>query len=303
MQTSAFRPSRALGMIMLLFVNICWGLSFIASKFVLTAGLPPMTLACARYILTTVILLPVMQKDGKLPHIAHADWLWLLLSALFGVTLYYFFEYTGMLYTTASTASLILAAIPIFSLVYSALFLRQRAGWMRWVCVVLSMLGVFLVIRFGAGGLEGTGSLKGNLLILCCCLCWVAYIQIIDRLRGKYSSLTLTGWQAIIGMITLIPFALGEKARWVPIPPLGWVCVAALALICSALCYFLYAEALGAVGPFTASLFININPIAAVIGGVLILGETIAPMQLIGGALIALSLVITSLPGRAQKTS
>lgn len=299
---SPVRRSRTFGILALLLVNVFWGLSFIASKYALTAGLPPMTLATLRYLFTAATLTPLVLVRERSLHLKKSDLPAALLSALLGVTFYYFFEYTGMVYTTASTASLILAAVPVFSLLYDVLFQRKRASHMRWVSVALSLCGVFLVVGSGASGAR-SGSLQGNLLIVGCCLCWVAYIQISTNLRGKYSSLRLIAWQALCALVTLIPFALGERAQWVPVNALAWLCVLGLALICSALCYFLYAEALSAVDPFTASLFININPIAAVLGGMLLLGERLAAIQWLGGALILGSLLLNSgLPAKNRAT-
>lgn len=292
----ARRTSRPLALVFLFVVNVFWGLSFIASKYAL-GFFPPMTLAFLRYLMACVLLVPLSLAAEGRPRFARRDLPSLALSAVFGVTIYYFFEYTGMQFTTASTASLILAAVPALSLVYGALFRRKPLTLVRVVSVLLSLLGVLMVIS-SAGTVGGT--LKGNLMILMCCVTWVAYVEVNSGLRTRYSSLSLTTWQAVVALVTLLPFALNERARWLSVTPLAWVCVAALAIICSALCYFLYAEALSGVDAFTATLFININPIAAVLGGMLLLGERVSPLQLAGGALILLSLFADSFSGKLK---
>lgn len=300
MEKPTTKRSRAFALGALFLVNVFWGLSFIASKFALTNGFQPMTLAFWRYVVACLVMVPAaLLREGR-PRIEKADTLPLILSALFGITFYYFFEYTGMVYTTASTASLIIATIPVFSLLYAVLFKKMRVGRMRVLCTAVSLAGVFLVIRFGEGGGEGLGSMKGNLLILACCLCWVAYIEFNAKLRGRLPSLTLTACQSVIALATLFPFALREGELLPAAPPMAWACVVALAVVCSALCYFLYAEALGSVEAFTASMFININPISAVIAGFLLLGERLSPLQLMGGGLILGSLMLAN---RAQVES
>ena len=299
-QPSAPRRSRTFGIAALLLVNVFWGLSFIASKYALTAGFPPMTLATLRYLFAALVLTPLALRKPNGLRLERRDIPMAVFSSALGITLYYYLEYTGMMYTTASTASLILAAIPVFSLLYGVLFQRQRASGRQWLNVGLSLLGVFLIIGVDALG-AGAGSLRGNLMIVGCCLSWVGYIQTSARLRATYPSLKLTAWQALFALATLIPFALAERSRWVPVDALAWACAVGLALICSALCYFLYAEALSAVDPFTASLFININPIAAVLGGALLLGERMAAAQWVGGALILGSLLLNSRHARTDK--
>jgi len=292
-QLAPARRSRAFGIAALALVNVLWGLSFIASKYALTAGFPPMTLATVRYLFAAAILTPVALAREKSLRIHKRDLPLALLAAILGITMYYFFEYTGMTYTSASSAALILAGVPVLSLLYGIAFQRAKAGAPQWISLALSLLGVFAVIRFGESG-EFGGSLRGNLLILGCCVCWVLYIQCNAGLRGKYTGLRLTSWQALCALITLIPFALAERARWQPVDALAWACALGLAVFCSALCYFLYTEALSVLDPFTVSLFVNINPIAAVLGGMLLLGERLAPLQLAGGGLILCSLMLNN---------
>ena len=71
-----------------------------------------------------------------------------------------------------------------------------------------------------------------------------------------------------------------------------------LAAVCSALCYVLYNEAIRTVDSLTVSLTINLNPVAACIGGALLLGEMLTPMQLLGGVLIILSMITDTLATR-----
>ena len=47
-------------------------------------------------------------------------------SGLFGIVLYFVFENNGIRYTTASNASMIVAAVPIFTLFTEALFFKLR---------------------------------------------------------------------------------------------------------------------------------------------------------------------------------
>lgn len=280
------------GVFLLFFANVMWGLSFIFSKTVLSEGLPSMTLAFLRYVTTVVILIPLcLKKEGG---IRLGKWAGLgFVTTMLGITVYYFFELEGLKRTSASVASLILALVPMMTLLYRILFKRERISLLRWFCVAASLLGVFFVIRADAG--DGLGSLLGNLLMVAACLCWTGYILVSPRLLKNCSSLRVTTWQAVCGLITLLPFALGERAQWVPLSAKAWLCIFLLAAVCSSLCYVLYGIAIRHVDSLTVSLSININPIAACIAGGLFLGETLTGMQLIGGVMIMISVLFDSL--------
>lgn len=284
--------NKSQGMALLIFVNVMWGLSFIFSKTALSEGMPVMTLAFCRYAMTVALLVPLCLKTeggirlGKWAPRA-------FMTAMLGITVYYYFEYTGLQHTTASAASLILALVPMMTLLARMVLYRQRIAPLRWICVLLSLLGAYFVIR--ADSAEGAGTLKGNLLMVCACLVWTGYILISPKLMAACSSMRVTTWQAVCALITLAPFALAERGAWVPVSAKAWLCIFLLAAVCSALCYVLYGMAIRACDSLTVSLSININPVAACIGGALLLHESLTAMQLFGGVLIILSMFLDTL--------
>ena len=280
------------GMLMLIFVNVMWGLSFIFSKTALREGMPVMTLAFWRYVLTAAMMLPVCLKmEGG---VRRGKWApRALMTTLLGITVYFYFEYSGLQRTTASAASLILALVPMLTLLLRVVFCRERISLIRWFAVALSLIGAYFVIV--TDNSEGAGTLVGNLLMVCACLCWTGYILTTPKLMEACSSMRVSTWQAVAATITLAPFAIGERAQWVPVSATAWVCIFLLAAVCSALCYVLYNEAIRSVDSLTVSLTINLNPVAACIGGAMLLGESLTGMQLFGGVLIILSMVADTL--------
>jgi len=181
----------------------------------------------------------------------------------------------------------------MLTLLFRVIFCRERISLIRWFAVALSLVGAYFVIVTDSG--EGSGTLAGNLLMVCACLCWTGYILTTPRLMESCSSMRVSSWQAVAAMITLAPFAFAERSQWVPVSPLAWACIFLLAAVCSALCYVLYNEAIRSVDTLTVSLTINLNPVAACIGGALLLGEMLSGMQLFGGVLIIFSMIVDTL--------
>ena len=289
--------SKTQGILLLIAVNVLWGLSFIFSKVALDEGMPTLTLAFIRYVMVCILLVPLcLRTEGG---IRLSKWApRAFATTLLGITVYYFFEYTGLTLTTASAASLILSLVPMMTLLWRVIFQRERISLLRWGTVALSLIGAFLVI--GADFASGGRALLGNLLMICACLCWVGYIVISPKLMDACSSMRVTTWQAIAATFTFLPFALAERSHWVSISAKAWFCIAVLAIFCSAICYILYGVAIRSVDPLTVSLTININPIAACLGGWLFLGEQLTVLQLLGGMLIMLSVLLDSLAPQAQ---
>ena len=275
----------------MVFVNVMWGLSFVVSKHAMNSGFSPMMLALVRYAIATACLVPVMLKEGGGVKLRRRDVLPMTLSGLTGITVYYWCEYNGIQRTSTVDASLILAAIPIITMVVEAIVDRRRMRPVQITGAAASLAGVGLIV---AGGAEGASSMTGNLLILGAAAVWVMYIFLSRRLRKHYSSVAMNTWQAATALVTLIPLAIGDPCDLTAIPWDGWAAAAVLAVICSALCYVLYGNALSAMTPLASAIFINLIPLSTIVGGVLMLGEHITWLNAAGGVLIIGSILLVT---------
>lgn len=281
------------------FVNVCWGLSFIASKYAMQQGFGEFTLAFVRYLFVCAIMLPVLRvRKGRLVLPSRGDLPAILLSGLTGIALYFAFEYLGVRLTSAANASLVISTVPALSIIWSALR-GHRYAKACWLGVLLSTTGVFFVAYAGAaresGGVDAQVIL-GNLLLLGACVSWVVYAEICNKLLKRNEHLPLTVWQGVAGLAALTPMALYEGAagKWIQVPLGGWIAAFFLAIICSALCYFFYAQAISALSPVQTSIFINLNPIVAVVAGAVLLGERIQLLQMMGGVCIICSVFLVN---------
>ena len=280
-----------------------WGFSFVVSKYAMQQGFTEMTLACVRYAFVCLVMLPALSLQEGLHFPAREDFLPLLLSGLTGVTFYFMFEYMGVMRTTVVNASLVLAAVPVFSILFGALRGKKYTP-ACWLGVCISMLGVFFVVYFGTNDAQGQTQgqvLLGNLFLLGAALCWVSYIEISKKQLMKHSSLYVTTWQGVFGFIALIPAALSELSHWQPVPFSGFLCALFLAVICSALCFFWYGQSLPALSSIQAAIFINVSPIVSVIAGVLLLGEPLHIAQAVGGVLILGSIFLVNIGARRSE--
>lgn len=276
----------------MVFCNVMWGLSFIASKHAMLSGFTPMTLALVRYVLAAACLAPMTLLREKRLVLRRGDGWLMLLSALTGVTLYYFCEYQGISRTSTVDASLILAAIPILTMAAESLIDKRRMGQRQIGGALVSAAGTALIVLGGAQ--EGASSLTGDLFILGASVVWVGYIFLSKRLRERYSSLSMNAWQAMLAVATLLPLAAMEECDLGAVTPGGWLAVGVLAVVCSALCYWLYGNALHAMSPLASAIFINLIPLTTMVGGVCFLGEALTWQTVAGGGMIIGSIFLVN---------
>lgn len=282
---------RILGIMALLFTMVLWGLSFISIK-ISVAVIPPMTLALLRFSIASILLYGVLRYKEPTTRLAKKDMPLMAIAGIIGVTAYFFFENNGVKLTTASAASLIIATIPILTIVGDCLVFKTKLTMVKIVAVLLSIGGIILIMHSSLTDIAG--SMTGNLFMIGAAFSWVIYSLATRPLNERYSQLAVVTYQTLFGTATLLPFALLEAGQWQPISGTVLLHVAYLGIFCSAIGYYLYVYALDILGISSVSLFINLIPVVAVAGGFFLLHETITGLQLIGGTIILASVWIAT---------
>jgi drug/metabolite transporter (DMT)-like permease len=270
---------------------VIWGLSFLSIK-VSVAVIPPMTLALLRFLMASAILAVMLKVLEPGARMRKKDLPALVAAGLTGITVYFFFENNGVKLTTASVASIIVATIPIMSILADYIFFRSPLPPYKIICVAMSVVGVYMVVGANITGPGGRGNLAGNLLMIGAAVSWVAYSIVTRPLGKRYSQLAIVTYQTVFGTCSLIPLALLEMGSWQPVSGTVMLNVAYLGLFCSALGYYLYVYAMKKLGMGVVSMFINLVPVVTVVSSYFILGETISLVQTAGGTLILVSVYL-----------
>jgi drug/metabolite transporter (DMT)-like permease len=275
-----------------------WGLSFVSSKAILNTGFPPMTMVFLRFLIASIVLIPLQRRLDPGFRLQKQDRLFLLLSALFGILLYFLCESRGIKYTSASNAALITAIIPALTVAAEYILFKNSIRWFQGLGIALSIVGVYFVVQRTPGQYDK--ALLGNLLMFGACLSWVAYNMFSRNLHRGLKGINLITFQSIIGTVLLLPIALSELRLWSFTSLTVWLNLLYLGVICTALSFFLYLYALSQLGPVRVTSFINLLPVVSVAGGMVILGERLLIPQMIGGAVIICGVFLVNRPGKSR---
>lgn len=274
---------------------LAWGLSFPSIKAALTE-FPPMTLAFGRFVLAALVLGFASAVRGPQARFTRKDRRALVLSVLSGITLYFLFENHGVKLVPASAASLIIAGIPILTLLAEAVVSRRQLGRRGIGAALVSFAGAALLVGF-PGGSRAAGDPWGYALMFGAALSWVLYLFAMKPLQQGHDNLKVTAWQMILGAVFFLPFALSESADWRWPSLVGWGHLAFQGLICSASAYLLYNYALRKLGMRTAGLAVNLIPVVTAVASYFLLGELLGPWQWLGGTLVLGAVVAVALKG------
>lgn len=187
-------------------------------------------------------------------------------------------------YTTISAATLSYYFAPVIVTVASPLLFHERLTAKQIICFVMSTLGLVLII--GTGGGEETAGITGILFGLGAAVFYAAVI-LLNKFIKNVAGIQRTILQMLAAVVTLLPYvALSSGFNLNLLDGTGWACLLTVGLFHTGITYCLYFSALKDLTGQEAAILSYIDPLVAVIISVLLLGEPMTLMQLIGGALI-----------------
>ena len=210
--------------------------------------------------------------------------------------LYFLFETMGLQYTSATKTSLIIATIPIVVLIFSAIFLKERLRALNIVGIIFSLAGVTLLVFGGQQQMGLSGMLIGDILIFGAVLAASAYMIMTRRLGESLTPLQITGMQIIFGAILFFPAFLWDlpSLELQTVSTDSLIALIVLTIFATIGAFLCYNYALTKIPAAQAAVCINGIPLVTAFGAWMILGETLSALQLIGGALVLLAVILAN---------
>ena len=194
-----------------------------------------------------------------------------------------------------SLVALLLYTYPAFVTI-AALLLGRTTGSLRTtVALVVASVGLVLVL-LAAG--TGTFDLGGALLALAASVTYTTYILISDRIIGAIdpfalAALVLTGATA---SFTVTGLATGSLD--LSLPAEAWLWLLLIAVVSTVVAVSAFFAGLRLVGPSEAAILSTFEPVVTVVLAYAVLGERLAPAQLVGGALVLAAVILLQLRPR-----
>jgi drug/metabolite transporter (DMT)-like permease len=226
----------------------------------------------------------------------------LCLGGLLGITLYFSMENVGVDLATASDAALVVASYPAIAMVMEALVYRRRLSAVRLFGVALAILGVNAVLGnalvASAGRDWDASRLLGDAILLATGLVWTLYNFATGGVVARYPMPTVVFWQTAFGALFFVPVALLEQSvlgggRWVPSGGVALLAVTHLGVLCSVVAFLLYARGLKGLDASSAVSVMNLVPAFGVLFAVLLLGEPLGLLQVLGGLVVVLGVTLS----------
>jgi len=288
--------SNRMFVLLLSVMTILFGLSFIATKQALL-GLGIFQVVFFRHLLALIFLTLLLWRKRKTLYIPGKDLKHFLLLTLVEPVGYFIFETIGIRYSSPSNVSIIIATIPIFSLLFAWWILKEKSRIPAIIGIVLSLLGVYLIVVASAKSELAPRPLLGNLFTIGACVSAGLYNVLCRRLGQTYPPWTITYYQSIVATVVFLPLAIIEYFILPDFYVNGEVfySVLYLALGSSVAAYFILNYSLGKLATQKVAIFANLVPVVTVFASWIFYGEFLAIRQFLGALLVIMGIYLTYL--------
>lgn len=265
------------------------GAAVVATRIVV-GETDPLSLVFYRYVVSVlcfVPFLPAIWPRNGLDTTEYAK------IAVLGILFFVLFPWAfnaSLQHIPAGRGAVGLATIPIQTLIVSAVFGREKLTLSKIMGVLLAFFGIVVAYGTAASGGGNSDYLIGDGLMLLGALCAAIYSVFSRATLMRYGPLFVTALAMAFAVAALLPYVHLRQglATLHVFSYKGWVMVLFLGTMAGAVQFSLFMWALRWLPPTTTVLYLTLNPISAMVLGIIILREPL-PLELIAGMALVLT--------------
>ena len=272
-----------------------WGCISIFVRQLNAAGLSTMETVCVRMVIGAVgMLIVILIVDRSLLRIRLRD-IWLFIgTGIVSITLFSFCYFTCMTVSEASIAVVLLYTSPIFVMLMSAIFFKEKVTKRKVAALVMTFIGCVLV----AGLLGGSAHMTpfAPAVGIASGFFYATYSIFGRKALERYDTLTITFYTFVMSTIACLvignPGAVVSLAVANP-PIIGYYL--GLGILCTIAPYLLYTAGLKYLETSRAAILATIEPVVGSLLGILAYGESVGVQKIAGILLVLAAVVLASL--------
>ncbi|WP_442486381.1 DMT family transporter [Fusobacterium necrophorum] len=281
-------------MIYLVIASFLWGTSFIAGKIAYNM-LDPSLVVAFRYVLASIILLPVTLSfiRQEKEDFSRKDFFMLVLLGILTYPLTSMLQFLGLSFTSASSATTIIGIEPVMIAIIGFLFFKERTSPIVFFLGIVALFGVALTV--GVSALENV-SFFGCFLVFLSTIVVSFWVQLSKKILTKMSSNYYTALTIQLGTLFALPIMLFLVRNWeIHYSFEGILALLYLVVGCSIGAGWFWNKGLERSEASKSGLFLALEPVFGIILAVLILGERLNFLSIIGIILVISSAAICML--------
>jgi drug/metabolite transporter (DMT)-like permease len=294
LSTKMDHMERSTGTLMCIGSATGFGAMAVFGKLAYDEGTTVGTLLSARFALAAILFWALVIAGGEasagLRALPRRDLLIALGLGAFGYAAQAGCFFAALDRIDASLLSLLLYTYPSMVAVAAILLRRERADARRFTALLLASGGLVLVL---ANAKAGTLDPVGAALALAAAMVYTTYILTSQGIAGRMSPMVLSALVCTGATVTLTAgTALIGDLEPGAVTAAGWGWLLSLAVVSTVVAVSLFFAGLKRVGPSSAAILSTAEPVVTVILAFLVFGEVLGPLQLLGGMLVIVAVLV-----------
>jgi len=281
------------------YLAVGWGASFTAIEVGLEY-VDPVLFSALRFDVAALVMLAYVAVRDELRPRTRGDLAAILIVGVFSVGGGSVLLFLGQRSTTGGVAAILFSLNPVLATVFARVALPdERLAPTGLLGLFVGLAGVAVVVRPDAALL---GGFLGRTLVVCSATSVALGAVLVQRTPQSVPSTTVTAWGMVVGAtgMHVLSGLLGESAT-VTLAPRFLGALAYVSIVAAAGTYAVYFHLLGRVGAIRISLVSYATPVVAALTGWLVLGQPLAPVAVLGFALVVLGFALVERRALAEE--
>jgi drug/metabolite transporter (DMT)-like permease len=258
-----------------------WGIVGLWNRRLTTGGLSPLSIVAVRNLGGMALLLAIFAvRDRSVFRVKREHLKYFFGTGIVSVVLFTCCYFTCQQLCSLAVASVLLYTAPSFVVLLSAILWKEPVTKRKLLALALTLVGCACVCGVFSGDLTVTS--LGILLGLGSGFFYALYSIFGRYALAHYSSMTVTVWTFLFaGPASLVLLRPSELAAAFQAPSM-WLLALGLVVCSTVAPYILYTRGLAQVEPGQASIMASMEPVVASLAGVLVFGEPLSLLTVVG---------------------
>lgn len=285
------------GILFALFATMLWSGNMVIASGI-NGHIPPVGLAFWRWTVACIVLAPfALQNTVREIESIKNHFSYLILTAVLGITVFNTLIYFAGKTTSAVNLSLIAISIPLFIVILSRIFFKEKVSSIKIIGIATIITGVLVLISKGSfQAMLQINFAIGDVLMLLACFFFAYYTILVLKKPDDLSPKVFLFSVFVIGTLLLLPFYIVEHLYFKKVIfDTKTILVTSYVGICASLIsFYLWNEAIRLIGTSKTAMIYYLIPVFSGILAYLFLNQAILLTQVISMGIIIAGLLITN---------
>lgn len=274
---------------LLLLISCIWGSQFFFVALV-TNDVGAITLSLLKALIGAICLSVIsifLKKDSN--HV-NSKYYWAI--AIFEVVIPFVLIAQGQKYVTSSNASMVIAMVPIITLILVVFFFKNKVSKFQIISILLGFAGIG-ILSWPTHEMDGSSTVFGNALLLLAAMSFALSLILMEKLEAGSPIVHMRNVLGIATVILLPMAMIFEQPFQLNMSGIQIVAVTVLGIFHSGIVYMLYNLLIKKEGALFASFSNYVVPVVGVLLGYFMLKEPIGIRHFVGICIILCALLLS----------